>query len=351
MTMERVSIHSELKRYLDEKVKRSGDKKTIAFDVIGEAMDLFNLKPEDIESMYSYLEEQQVEIETGFPSEGAEEISHELLSDPMKVYLYEISQTPLLTAEEEVELAKRIEQGDEEAKEHLTKANLRLVVSIASYYKSYNVSFLDLIQEGNIGLMRAVEKFDYRKGFKFSTYATWWIRQAVTRALAEQSRTIRLPVHIVESIYRINKAQRTLAAELNRTPTMEEVAEHLGISVERVESLLKTSQNTTSLDTPVGEDGDTLLGDFIQDETSLSPDEAAEHNIMSEELKKLLETLTPRERKVLELRFGLLGREYTLEEVGNIFGVTRERIRQVEAKALRKLRHPSRHLLLKEFLN
>lgn len=349
--MERVSLDDELKRYLDDRVKSSDKKKTIAFKTIGEIMDLFNLKPEEIELMYSYLEEQQIQVETGFPSEGPEEISHELLSDPMKVYLYEISQTPLLTAEQEVELAKRIEQGDEEAKEQLTKANLRLVVSIASYYKSYNVPFLDLIQEGNIGLMRAVEKFDYRKGFKFSTYATWWIRQAVTRALAEQSRTIRLPVHIVESIYRINKAQRQLAAELNRTPTMEEVAEYLDIPVERVESLLKTSQNTTSLDTPVGEDGDTFLGDFIEDESSLSPEEGAEHNIMSEELKKIMETLTPRERRVLELRFGLLGREYTLEEVGNIFGVTRERIRQIEAKALRKLRHPSRHVLLKEYLN
>lgn len=352
MSTEGIFISKELKRYLDERVKVNGNRKYITFDVIGEAMDLFSLCPEEIEAMYAYLEECDVKVETNFlPEALADEISPELLSDSMKIYLYEISQIPLLTAEEEIELAKRIEQGDEKAKEHLIKANLRLVVSVASYYKSYNVPFLDLIQEGNIGLMRAAEKFDYRKGFKFSTYATWWIRQAVTRALAEQSRTIRLPVHIVESIYRINKAERELANELNRKPTVEEIADYLNMPVEQVEVLLKTSQNTSSLDTPVGEDGDTFLGDFIEDETSPSPEEGTERSIMSEGLRELMKTLTPRERRVLELRFGFLGREYTLEEVGQIFGVTRERIRQIEAKALRKLRHPSRHLLLKEYLD
>lgn len=339
-------------RFLNNEIVKEGTQRLIHENAITAMMEKFELDPNQLEEVHEYLQANGVTIRSELDVfSGGEPISPEFLNDPVKIYMYEISQTPLLTASEEVELAKRIEQGDQSAVEHLIRANLRLVVSIAGYYRSYNVPFLDLIQEGNIGLMRAVEKFDYKRGFKFSTYATWWIRQAITRALAEQSRTIRLPVHIVESIYKINKARRMLAAELNRQPTLEEVAVHVDMTVERVESLLEISQNTTSLETPVGEDGDTLLGDFIEDTTSTTPEGGATQNIMSEHLEEAMNSLTPREKRVIQMRFGLLGREYTLEEVGNEFGITRERIRQIEAKALRKLRHPSKHQQLKSFLD
>ena len=271
--------------------------------------------------------------------------------DPVRMYLKEIGNVPLLSGEEEVELAKRVEQGDEEAKKKLTEANLRLVVSIAKKYVGRGMPFLDLIQEGNMGLMKAVDKFDYTKGYKFSTYATWWIRQAITRGIADTGRTIRVPVHMVETINKTLRMTRTLLQELGREPTPEEVAARLNVPVARVREVLKISRDPVSLDTPIGEEDDSHLGDFIEDDTALSPSDSAAFSMLREELKSALESLTDRERQVIELRFGLLdGRARTLEEVGKEFNVTRERIRQIEAKALRKLRHPSRSKRLKDFL-
>ena len=272
--------------------------------------------------------------------------------DPVKMYLKEIGQGPLLTNEEEVELAKRVEQGDPEAKRKLIEANLRLVVSIAKKYVGRGMLFLDLIQEGNLGLIRAVEKFDYRKGYKFSTYATWWIRQAITRAIADQARTIRIPVHMVETINKLNRTSRQLVQELGRDPTPEEIAEKMGITPEKVREIMKTAQEPLSLETPIGEEEDSHLGDFIEDTGALAPPQAASYSLLKEQLDNVLNTLTDRERRVLKLRFGLEdGRPHTLEEVGQIFGVTRERIRQIEAKALRKLRHPSRSKKLRDYLD
>ena len=272
--------------------------------------------------------------------------------DPVRMYLKEIGKVPLLTGEEEIELAKRMEQGDEEAKKRLAEANLRLVVSIAKRYVGRGMLFLDLIQEGNLGLIKAVEKFDYRKGYKFSTYATWWIRQAITRAIADQARTIRIPVHMVETINKLIRVNRQLLQELGREPTPEETAEEMGLPVERVREILKISQEPVSLETPIGEEEDSHLGDFIQDDNVPVPAEAAAFTLLKEQLGEVLETLTEREQKVLELRFGLKdGRARTLEEVGRVFKVTRERIRQIEAKALRKLRHPSRSRKLKDYLD
>lgn len=271
--------------------------------------------------------------------------------DPVRMYLKEIGNVPLLTTEQEVELAKRVEAGDEEAKKQLTEANLRLVVSIAKKYVGRGMPFLDLIQEGNMGLMKAVDKFDYTKGYKFSTYATWWIRQAITRGIADTGRTIRVPVHMVETINKTLRMTRTLLQELGREPTPEEVAARLNVPVARVREVLKISRDPVSLDTPIGEEDDSHLGDFIEDDTALSPSDSAAFSMLREELKSALESLTDRERQVIELRFGLLdGRARTLEEVGKEFNVTRERIRQIEAKALRKLRHPSRSKRLKDFL-
>ena len=274
------------------------------------------------------------------------------IEDPVRMYLKEIGKVPLLSAEEEIELAKRMENGDQEAKKRLAEANLRLVVSIAKRYVGRGMLFLDLIQEGNLGLIKAVEKFDYRKGYKFSSYATWWIRQAITRAIADQARTIRIPVHMVETINKLIRVSRQLLQELGREPTPEEISEEMGMPVDRVREILKISQEPVSLETPIGEEEDSHLGDFIQDDNVPVPAEAASFTLLREQLVEVLGTLTEREQKVLRLRFGLDdGRARTLEEVGKEFNVTRERIRQIEAKALRKLRHPSRSRKLKDYLD
>ncbi len=274
------------------------------------------------------------------------------IEDPVRMYLKEIGKVPLLSAEEEIELAKKMEMGDEDAKKRLAEANLRLVVSIAKRYVGRGMLFLDLIQEGNLGLIKAVEKFDYRKGYKFSTYATWWIRQAITRAIADQARTIRIPVHMVETINKLIRVSRQLLQELGREPTPEEIAEEMNMPVDRVREILKISQEPVSLETPIGEEEDSHLGDFIQDDNVPVPADAAAFTLLKEQLVEVLGTLTEREQKVLRLRFGLDdGRERTLEEVGKEFNVTRERIRQIEAKALRKLRHPSRSRKLKDYLD
>ena len=274
------------------------------------------------------------------------------VEDPVRMYLKEIGKVPLLNANEEIELAKKMEEGDEEAKKKLAEANLRLVVSIAKRYVGRGMLFLDLIQEGNLGLIKAVEKFDYRKGYKFSTYATWWIRQAITRAIADQARTIRIPVHMVETINKLIRVSRQLLQDLGREPTPEEIAEAMDLSVERVCEILKISQEPVSLETPIGEEEDSHLGDFIQDENVPAPAEAAAFTMLREQLEEVLDTLTEREQKVLRLRFGLDdGHARTLEEVGKEFNVTRERIRQIEAKALRKLRHPSRSRKLRDYLD
>ena len=273
------------------------------------------------------------------------------INDPVRMYLKEIGRVDLLSADEEIELAERIEQGDEEAKRRLAEANLRLVVSIAKRYVGRGMLFLDLIQEGNMGLIKAVEKFDYRKGFKFSTYATWWIRQAITRAIADQARTIRIPVHMVETINKLIRVQRQLLQDLGREPTPEEIAEDMDLTPDKVREILKIAQEPVSLETPIGEEDDSHLGDFIEDQEATSPSEHAAYELLKEQLEDVLDTLTDREENVLRLRFGLDdGRTRTLEEVGKVFGVTRERIRQIEAKALRKLRHPSRSKRLKDFL-
>ena len=274
------------------------------------------------------------------------------IEDPVRMYLKEIGKVPLLSADEEVELAKRMAEGDEDAKKRLAEANLRLVVSIAKRYVGRGMLFLDLIQEGNLGLIKAVEKFDYEKGYKFSTYATWWIRQAITRAIADQARTIRIPVHMVETINKLIRESRQLLQELGREPLPEEIAERMGISVERVREILKISQEPVSLETPIGEEEDSHLGDFIQDQNVPVPAEAAASNLLRDQLNEVLDTLTEREQKVLRLRFGMDdGRARTLEEVGKEFQVTRERIRQIEAKALRRLRHPSKSRKLKDYLD
>ena len=274
------------------------------------------------------------------------------IEDPVRMYLKEIGKVPLLSAEEEINLAKRMEEGDEAAKKRLAEANLRLVVSIAKRYVGRGMLFLDLIQEGNLGLIKAVEKFDYRKGYKFSTYATWWIRQAITRAIADQARTIRIPVHMVETINKLIRVSRQLLQELGREPTPEEIAKELDMPVDRVREILKISQEPVSLETPIGEEEDSHLGDFIQDDNVPVPAEAAAQTLLKEQLDEVLDTLTEREQKVLRLRFGMNdGRARTLEEVGKEFDVTRERIRQIEAKALRKLRHPSRSRKLRDYLD
>ena len=326
----------------------------------GEVAEVFqdmNLPPEMMEKVYDYLEKYNIDV-IGSMEEMPEEEELDLtlpegisIDDPVRMYLKEIGKVPLLTAEEEVELAKRMEQGDEEAKQRLAEANLRLVVSIAKRYVGRGMLFLDLIQEGNMGLIKAVEKFDYRKGYKFSTYATWWIRQAITRAIADQARTIRIPVHMVETINKLIRVSRQLLQDLGRDPTPEEIAEEMDMPVGKVREILKVAQEPVSLETPIGEEEDSHLGDFIPDTEMMIPADAAAFTLLKEQLLEVLKTLTDREQKVLRLRFGLDdGRARTLEEVGKEFQVTRERIRQIEAKALRKLRHPSRSKKLRDYL-
>ena len=330
-------------------------------------MEDMDIDPDQMDKLYESLEAANVEIVDDLQDESLEELALVkvdkgdddeaggetlVVDDPVKVYLKEIGRVPLLSPDEEVELARRIMDGDESAKQRLSEANLRLVVSIAKRYVGRGMSFLDLIQEGNLGLIKAVEKFDYTKGFKFSTYATWWIRQAITRAIADQARTIRIPVHMVETINKVKKTSSILLHKNGHEPTAEEIAEELGLEVARVREIMRVAQEPVSLETPIGEEEDSHLGDFIPDDEAPAPADAASHMLLKETLTGVLETLTPREAKVLRLRFGLEdGRPRTLEEVGKEFDVTRERIRQIEAKALRKLRHPSRSKRLKDFLD
>lgn len=345
---------------LNELIKFAEKEKNLLIpDEINNYFKDMNLSTDKIEQIYDYLEKNGIEVlrMTDENSEIDEDIMDLSLlegisiEDSVKMYLKEIGTVPLLTAEEEVELAKRVKEGDEDAKKRLEKANLRLVVSIAKRYVGRGMLFLDLIQEGNLGLIKAVEKFDYKKGYKFSTYATWWIRQAITRAIADQARTIRIPVHMVETINKLKRVQKQLLQELGREPYPEEIAEEMQIPVERIREIQKISLEPVSLETPIGEEDDSRLSDFIQDENMPTPDEAAIYTLLKEQLNKVLETLTEREQKVIRLRFGLDdGHPRTLEEVGSIFGVTRERIRQIEAKAIRRLRHPKKSLQLKDFV-
>ncbi len=353
----------ETKKIFKQLIDKGKAKGNLSYDDIVDAFEELDLDSDEIDNLYQELEEQGIELLRDDEDEEDEkdddkDLDKDLtppkgisIDDPVRMYLKEIGQIDLLTAEEEVELAKRMEAGDESAKNELAEANLRLVVSIAKRYVGRGMSFLDLIQEGNLGLMKAVEKFDYTKGFKFSTYATWWIRQAITRAIADQARTIRIPVHMVETINKLVRVQRQLVSELGRDPEPEEIAEEMNLTVERVREIQKIAQEPVSLETPIGEEEDSHLGDFIPDEEVLSPQEAATFTLLQEQLDSVLTTLTEREKNVLMLRFGLGdGRARTLEEVGKEFDVTRERIRQIEAKALRKLRHPSRSKKLKDFL-
>ena len=365
----------DLKKRLDDLIEKGrGKKNVLDYQEITDAFQDMKLDEEQLELVIQIIEKAEIDVlrvqEDEAPErelasiedENSEETDIENIDltipdsvnieDPVRMYLKEIGKVPLLTAEEEIELAKRMEEGDEEAKKRLAEANLRLVVSIAKRYVGRGMLFLDLIQEGNLGLIKAVEKFDYRKGFKFSTYATWWIRQAITRAIADQARTIRIPVHMVETINKLVRVSRQLLQELGREPAPEEIAEKMDIPVERVREIIKISQEPVSLETPIGEEEDSHLGDFIQDDNVPVPAEAAAFTLLKEQLDEVLGTLTEREQKVLRLRFGLKdGRARTLEEVGKEFNVTRERIRQIEAKALRKLRHPSRSRKLKDYLD
>ena len=365
--MEQIKTLEERENSLIEKGKVKGfiTYEELAFelkvlDIDNDALD--NLYNKLVENKIAIVAEADVDTANGETRIKEKPVEEEILSDeditkdvnindPVRMYLKEIGRISLLSSEEEMEISKRVALDDPEAKRILAESNLRLVVSIAKRYVGRGLLFLDLIQEGNIGLMKAVEKFDYDKGYKFSTYATWWIRQAITRALADQARTIRVPVHMVETINKMSRVQRQLTLELNREPSEEEIAKKMGVGVDKVREVLKISQEPVSLETPIGEEDDSHLGDFLKDESSLSPEEYTENEILKEEIKEVLMSLQAREQEVLELRFGLIdGTCHTLEEVGKKFNVTRERIRQIEAKALRKLRHPSRAKKLKDFL-
>lgn len=370
-------MHEQFLKILEGLVAEAKTKKNmLSYKEVNDAFGAMQISEEKMDFVFEYLEKHNIDL---VHEDNADDTTELLLDndddlllsdeeeveiiddadvlegvsteDPVRMYLKEIGNVPLLSTEEEVELAKRVEEGDEEAKKRLIEANLRLVVSIAKKYVGRGMPFLDLIQEGNMGLMKAVDKFDYAKGFKFSTYATWWIRQAITRGIADTGRTIRVPVHMVETINKTLRMTRTLLQELGREPTPEEVADRLNVPVSRVREVLKISRDPVSLDTPIGEEDDSHLGDFIEDDSALSPSDSAAFSMLREELGTALESLTDRERQVVQLRFGLIdGRARTLEEVGKEFNVTRERIRQIEAKALRKLRHPSRSKRLKDFL-
>lgn len=361
--MDEIKTFEERKRSLIAKGKERG---YITFEELAEELKGLELDSDALDELYNTFHELNIEIvsedvegeegkDGGLEKDLLQDISlpkNVSINDPVRMYLKEIGKISLLSLEEELNLSAKAAEGDERAKNVLAEANLRLVVSIAKRYVGRNLSFLDLIQEGNIGLMKAVEKFDAGKGFKFSTYATWWIRQAITRAIADQAKTIRVPVHMVETINKLKRIQRQMTLELNREPTDEELAEKMGMSVEKVREIFKISQDPLSLETPIGEEEDSKLGDFIPDESNMSPEDYAINEVLKDDISLVLQTLTEREEEVLKLRFGLVdGTSRTLEEVGNIFNVTRERIRQIEAKALRKLRHPSRSRKLKEYLN
>ncbi|MBG9734114.1 RNA polymerase sigma factor RpoD [Paenibacillus alvei] len=367
-----LDAEAALEHVKDQLIELGKKRGSLSYKDITEKLSTFDQDPEQMDEFYEQLSDLGIEVvnetEDGMGNRNSgdrENGDHDdfhfdddlslppgiKINDPVRMYLKEIGRVPLLSAEEEIELAKRIEQGDEEAKKRLTEANLRLVVSIAKRYVGRGMLFLDLIQEGNMGLIKAVEKFDHSKGYKFSTYATWWIRQAITRAIADQARTIRIPVHMVETINKLVRVSRQLLQELGREPTPEEIAAEMELSVEKVREIMKIAQEPVSLETPIGEEDDSHLGDFIEDQEALAPADAAAYELLKEQLEDVLDTLTEREENVLRLRFGLDdGRTRTLEEVGKVFGVTRERIRQIEAKALRKLRHPSRSKRLKDFL-
>ncbi len=366
----------EIKTFEERKealIKKGEEKGFITFEELAESLKGLDIDSDSLDELYNSFVDAGISVITEEEAKTVEEHNGDVslikeeeellldedeitkdvnINDPVRMYLKEIGRIPLLSNEEEMNISIRIADGDEDAKRILAESNLRLVVSIAKRYVGRGLLFLDLIQEGNIGLMKAVEKFDYDKGYKFSTYATWWIRQAITRALADQARTIRVPVHMVETINKMVRIQRQLTLELNREPSEDEIAKKMGISVDKVREVIKISQEPVSLETPIGEEDDSHLGDFLKDESSLSPEEYTENEILKEEIKEVLQTLQPREQEVLELRFGLIdGTCHTLEDVGKRFNVTRERIRQIEAKALRKLRHPSRAKKLKDFLD
>ena len=369
-TVQKIVEIKSLDDRINDLIEMGKEKKYVTFEQIVESLKGLDVDNDSLDKIYNELMENDIQViaegeeeETdidGVPKNLEEpvllddsEITKDInINDPVRMYLKEIGRISLLSPEEELELSEKVAAGDEEAKNKLAESNLRLVVSIAKRYVGRGLLFLDLIQEGNIGLMKAVDKFDCDKGYKFSTYATWWIRQAITRALADQARTIRVPVHMVETINKMSRIQRQLTLELNREPSEEELAKKMGISIDKVREVIKISQEPVSLETPIGEEDDSHLGDFIKDESSMSPEEYATNEILKEEIKSVLMTLQVREQEVLELRFGLIDVTcHTLEEVGKKFNVTRERIRQIEAKALRKLRHPSRAKKLKDFLS
>jgi len=365
-TKEHLNIDNQ-KQALKQLIEKGRKSNQLTYKEIADTLEEIELAPEQIEKVYEQIENCGIELVGGDLDDPDEDIKIEeideeeidltipdsiIIDDPVRMYLKEIGKVPLLTSEEEIELAKKMSEGDEEARKKLSESNLRLVVSIAKRYVGRGMLFLDLIQEGNLGLIKAVEKFDYQKGYKFSTYATWWIRQAITRAIADQARTIRIPVHMVETINKLIRVSRQLLQEYGREPTPEEIAKELNMSVDKVRDIQKIAQEPVSLETPIGEEEDSHLGDFIPDDDALAPSDAASFMLLKEQLVEVLSTLTEREEKVLRLRFGLDdGRSRTLEEVGKEFDVTRERIRQIEAKALRKLRHPSRSKKLKDYLD